>query len=305
MLASGLPPWTYALHLLVYPVWPLRIVRAYLTLAGLLSLALVGWLAWASSRAWPPLPRALLLASTVALGAVNATFTQGQNGLFVNAGLAALLWGLGCPGRLRDSVAGIGWALAMAKPTSALPFILIALVAGRWRIVLAGVAILAAVTAAVAARTHTPVIVLFEQFSRASLDVVGQGANIIQRSLVVAGANAALVRNVGVVAGGVLGVILAIRHRAAPVLLQAGLLAIVARLWSYHRAYDDLLLVFAVIAVAHVSRTRRQPVPWALLAATLALPYSLYVSEPALWAQAGVWIGVGIWLDRALAAARA
>ncbi|HUF89234.1 MAG TPA: glycosyltransferase 87 family protein [Gemmatimonadota bacterium] len=83
------------------------------------------------------------------------------------------------------------------------------------------------------------------------------------------------------------------RHRGADAWVQIGVAAIVARLWAYHRVYDDLLLVFPLIALYRMAR-RDAPdrVAWALFllgAVTLAAPITPILEE-ASWALVAVWL---------------
>ena len=44
------------------------------------------------------------------------------------------------------------------------------------------------------------------------------------------------------------------RHRQANVWLLLGVVAIVARIWAYHRLYDDLLILLPMIALLRIAR---------------------------------------------------
>src|SRR3546814_1321292 len=44
------------------------------------------------------------------------------------------------------------------------------------------------------------------------------------------------------------------RHREADLWVRIGVAAIVARLWAYHRVYEDLLLVLPLIALYRLAR---------------------------------------------------
>ena len=93
-------------------------------------------------------------------------------------------------------------------------------------------------------------------------------------------------------------------HRKADPWALAGFLGIVARLWTYHRIYDDLLLVPAVIALyRHLDNSRkkwRQSLLILSLASLLAPGGLRLLSFPwgriyELW-QVAVWLGLLLFL---------
>jgi hypothetical protein len=101
--------------------------------------------------------------------------------------------------------------------------------------------------------------------------------------------------------------------------LGLGLTAIVARTWTYHYRYDDLLLVLPAIALARqVTRAASGSIPDGaastmlfILGASLLLPARL-IFPPSQWlgpveiAQTVVWLATGVFLARRmLAEARA
>ena len=49
-----------------------------------------------------------------------------------------------------------------------------------------------------------------------------------------------------------------LRHRAGDVGLIFGVTAIVARFWTYHRVYDDLLILLPMVALFPIATPRRR-----------------------------------------------
>jgi hypothetical protein len=52
------------------------------------------------------------------------------------------------------------------------------------------------------------------------------------------------------------------RFREHPIPIKAALLAVVARLWTYHRRYDDVLLVFFLVPLGVHALRRRTASAW-------------------------------------------
>jgi hypothetical protein len=83
------------------------------------------------------------------------------------------------------------------------------------------------------------------------------------------------------------------RHRRADPWVAIGVAAIVARLWAYHREYDDLLLVLPLIALYRLARGP-EPVPharalFALGSLALLAPITP-LREYASWALVILWL---------------
>jgi len=96
------------------------------------------------------------------------------------------------------------------------------------------------------------------------------------------------------------------RHRREDPWLLLGVTGVVARLWTYHRVYDDLLILLPMLSLCRITRTARsgRAAGWAagLLAASVAamlMPARL-AESPWAWAFSGthavVWIAALLFL---------
>ena len=99
-------------------------------------------------------------------------------------------------------------------------------------------------------------------------------------------------------AGVAIAIVVTVHLRRTGVFAIFAVLAVVARLFTYHRAYDDVLLAFLVIeaaarAMAPEAATRWR-IAWLACGASLWLPYSLYVPAWAQSAQIATWVGVAL-----------
>jgi hypothetical protein len=96
------------------------------------------------------------------------------------------------------------------------------------------------------------------------------------------------------------------RYRQEDLWLLLGVTGIVARLWSYHLIYDNLLIVFSEVALYRTVRQRQLADPIGIVAAvllTLTLllmlpPTRLFLFWPAFFraAEVFVWLGVLVFL---------
>jgi hypothetical protein len=295
--AGGLPPWTYPLQFLAYIPSRLRFARLYLLSLDLMAIA---GLAWLGARAVEmegggAAARWTAALGVLAVGAYNNTMTQGQSGLLVNGALA---FALGASRHTRNVVwrlaEGAALAFAMTKPSSAVLFLLPAVLRRRYLAVATCVLVLIAATAFAAWWLRIPALVQFAQFDRASLAVVDTGANLLLQSLSAALASPKAARNVLGVLGGAIALMVSLRLHRLKLSGLLGVLAVVSRLFTYHSAYDDDLIAFLLIALGARAfgggSTAWWKVGWMACGLTLWLPYTLYIPVAAQGLQVGCWI---------------
>lgn len=83
------------------------------------------------------------------------------------------------------------------------------------------------------------------------------------------------------------------RNQDADPWVRIGVAAIVARLWAYHRLYDDLLMIFPLLALYRLARGRESArgaaTLFALSSVTLVAPIT-WVVEHASWALVALWL---------------
>ena len=313
VFTSGVPPWAFPLELVAFIPGPERAARVYF---AVLNLAALGLLVWIADRvAWrgrgDPLARALTALSILAIGANNAALTQGQNGLLVNVGLAAALAAIDQPSSAGWAMAaGAGLAFAMIKPSSSLLFLLPLVGGRRWRALIVTAVILIAATLFGSWWVHVPLATQFAQFERATLVVIGQGVNVPMRVILAIVQSPAIARNVMGLAGLAVAIAAAVRLAPRDPLTLFGVLAVIARLFTYHRAHDDVLLAFLMIALSRrafaAGGSPRWQWLWAATGLSLWLPYSIYVAPPAqvyqviLWIAAcgAIWRAAKVWCER-------
>jgi hypothetical protein len=268
IFTSGVPPWTFPLELAFFIPGSERVARVYLVIVDLAALALLAWAAdeWVWHGRGDRTARVLTALSIPAIGSNSNVLTGGQNGLIIDAGLAASLMAIERPSSRAWAVAaGIGLAFAAMKPSSPLLFGLPLLENRRWLSVIVCGAILLAATLCGSWWVRVPVMMQMVQFERATLVVIDESVNLPLQGLLAISGLPAVARNVMGFAG--LGpatvATLGLGTRHAPTLF--GILAVISRLFTYHRAHDNVLLAFLLIALARPAPARGGSRWWALL----------------------------------------
>jgi hypothetical protein len=296
MHPGGYPPWATALGLLVVPPLPQALVRWYFAVLNVGALALIVRYAYRTGLRHGRGGARLLAASVLAIASNAVVLRHGQYGILVNAFLALMLHALES-GRL--SRAGIWLGLAALKPQSSGPFALIFLRHGRTR-ALVSAALLGGVATAFASlwTGRSPIALLGQVFGQAAQWEGGDSG--LLRLLLEAGiareAAIPLLAVVSLVAGGVL----LHRYRHASLPIQVGIMAVVGRLWAYHRRYDDMLLLFLLLPLGQAALARPTHSNWSLFFAvglTLWLPFREADHGVVLIAvKVSLWVGGLAWL---------
>jgi hypothetical protein len=243
------------------------------------------------SGAQTRLERAFIVLMVLSMDAVGTTIALGQLTVHLLLPLLAglLLLARGRGDWRQDLCASLLILGACVKPTIALPFCwLVLFLPGRWRpslLVALGYVSLTVIAAGFQ-REGLPAL-LHDWRMRASMVSLYSGHLHLRRALVVAGLGEwALPAALGVLLA--LGAWLHRCRRADPWLLIA-IAAIVARLWTYHRLYDDVLFLFPMVALFQIAKR-------ALAAGRSAVGAELLLGVAALAALApGHWIASSSW----------
>lgn len=328
---SGLPVYG-VLHQADYPpasyvlLWPftgwlsIPAARLVFGLTTVLGLMVIAWLSVRASGVTRRSTKAFVALFLLPFGAVQLAIWVGQFGLHVTASLlaaAALLLGTrlrssgdGAAPRswLVDGAAAVLLVASLVKPTMSAPVVAMLLVlAGRWRPGVLTAALYAGLTAlALAFQPGHPVELIAAWLGQEGELTLGMGSVNIHLWLHWLGVRNSLLPFSLVLL--ILGIVLAWRYRAADPWLVLGVAALLGRLWIHHRAYDDVLLVMAAVALFRLAVLARERAPWTTLGAGALLgavylgghiPMWAYLrpAPPSLWLlgevlRTVVWAGV-------------
>ena len=308
------PPATYVFLWPILGWLPLDSARVLFVATNLTSAAIIALVAYRLADRHPQAERFLIVALIFASYPLQISVFLGHMPAQVVAlvAIGALILTRAQPRWLTDVVASACLSASLVKPTLAPPLIAAVLIATwRWRPVLLTGALYVAV--AVIASTAQPT--GFMELHLAWLNA--NTAHAVAAELAEALPN---LHNwlswVGLGRWGPVASILALaayatwawRRRWLDVWLLLGTAALVARLWSYHRPYDDIVILLSAIALLRVARgpDRRLRVAAAVLfaatcAALLTPAWALYNLEGptkrlVYAAQTTLWVTLLIFL---------
>ncbi len=301
------PPASMAI---LWPVYGWPSVATSMVVYLVVTLVALAWIvvvAVRESGATSPLERMVVAFVPLATYPAGATIGNGQTTVYVLAALLAALLLLRDrpPGWGRDLAAAGLLLVALAKPSVSVPFVLVALVTtGGMR----PVALLACAYVALTlfAASYQP-LGLRDQFAHFLAHASRIGALHEDVNL------HALVTRLGLrswmaeASASVLALMAwwLWRHRRCDLWLLLGVTALATRFWTYHRWYDDLLVVVPLVALFRLAKggagapDRRAGALFALTLVFLLAPGGLYLLPPP-WVHAYVGAQVVLWISAAV-----
>ncbi len=270
----GYPPWAYFTGVLfLWPPWDW--VGFWYALVNVGAILVVCFWIWDAARDLPSSSRFLMIAAVLIVASLRTTLRFGQYGAIVVASLGAAQMAME---RKRPVLAGILFAIAMTKPTIAAPFLIVPLVMKKWTTVAAAAGYLAVASVLVWAYVGTDPLTMLKSMLAASSGAWSiTGPNPV-RWLKDLGVETQLALRICAVTGIAVGTALLVRFRQCPVDVLFAIAALASRFWTYHKTYDDVVLIFLLVPIAHRALARFEP-GWCLLAAVLGL---------SLWTPSGL-----------------
>jgi Glycosyltransferase family 87 len=267
----GYPPWTYMTGILLHSM-RLPCARLQYAFANLLALASIGW--WALKQTPQGLPgsaRWFLPLSVLGTMPFWCTLAYGQYGVLL---VAMVAWSVSLSEAGWGVSAGVLMGMAMLKPSFTLPFGLLLLYRWNWRAVTVAATYVLGGGLLVCWMTRTAPEIFMSQMQadapRYVLDLPGLLKALVVAEVPLKLAIPGLIL-IFLIATGWWVVYMGNRASTLDRLAIAGL---AARLFTYHRPYDDLLLVFLLVALT-VRLMKRSTS--SLVMATLAVGLSLWL----------------------------
>jgi hypothetical protein len=310
--AGGYPPWAFPTAALF--VLPTRFVitRVYFGVLNALALALTCVWAYQIGRRHSRAGGVFLAAASLAVFGHYKTLQAGQYSILVNGLLIGVYW---LVEKQKPVCAGILYGMAALKPQISALFALSFLVRRQWKALVASMAYIVVASLATWALTKTNPVEMLGQMQdlarRWSYSIIvsqdplpsrppveyPQGYSCLLPVLMECGMSWSTATRLGAVVGLLAAGMLMWRWRNGPTLTLFAIAATIGRLWSYHRPYDDVMLIFLVVALGQLVLARRSLgaiLAFSLVGISLWTPlfgwwYTPYPLPIALW-QMSSWV---------------
>jgi hypothetical protein len=253
------PPWAMlTLDLIVPPVSQEAARRWFAAMNAIALLGIAAW-AYASPPAIPPSHRLLLAGGALAVFSNAVVLRVGQISTVMTLFLVGMSV-LECRGR--SATAGLMLALAAAKPHMSAPFGALLLMRGRWKGLATLLAYLVVSSAVVCFQVGESPWKMFGQLGRGVSDYAPDAHLGILDPLKLLGLPASVIISTGLLLGGAITAGLVWRFRERPTGHLMAIAAVVGQLWTYHRRYDEVVIVLLLVALGRLAVEQRTRIAW-------------------------------------------
>jgi hypothetical protein len=243
--SSSYPPWSYLTGMLFYGL-PWRYQRLYSCAVNLVMLALICAWAFRLTRPYGRPAGVLAVACVLAMGGVCRTLGSGQMGILI---VGLLIAAIGLTENGMGLAGGLVLGMALAKVTISGLFILPFLARKQFRALAAAAAYVLLAYGVACAFTGVDPLTAGRLWLRTCSELGPQGAGLV-RFVITAGMPSRCATFVTLAVAACAGSALLFAWRRSSLATQLAIAAVAGRLWSYHRDYDDVMLVFLLVALA-------------------------------------------------------
>jgi hypothetical protein len=299
--AGGYPPWTFlTVAPFVLPT-PWQFTVTYFAILDVLALTITFVWAYQIGRSHSLAGGVFLGAAAVAVFGNYRAFQVGQYGILVNALLIGVYW---LVQQRRPIASGLLFGLAMLKPHISLLFGIIFLVRRQWRAVAAATAYVALASLFAWVMTKTNPIEMLKQMYALTqrwayhpnphiheLHTIGR--NSLASLLLDLGWDRRAVTPLAAITGLIVASVLMWLWRNSSTLTLFAIAATIGRLWSYHHLYDEVMLIFLIVALGKLVMTHRSigtVLAFCLVGLTLWTPFPIQLPMPVQSAIMSSWL---------------
>jgi hypothetical protein len=229
--------------------------------------------------------------TSLAISSNCTTLNNGQYGLIVNALLIIVYWLLQAN---KNYLAGVFMGIALVKPNISAPYLLSLVIKRKFKTVLLAFVYIISATFAIAHTTRLNFEKVIGSFLNQIKYVADDGVssiNIIMKFGISTEITLVLLTTIGLV----LGIVIFQKLQHTSLLTLFACAAVIGRVFTYHRPYDDLMLVFlllALLTLAFSYPSRLNIIIVSLVGLTLWLPLSIQNLASPYWSifQNTIWL---------------
>lgn len=269
--SGGYPPWAFFTGFLLVPPIPWDLTRIYYALLNFVSLVILALFsfrlgsAYGQSKAW------FSMAASLAISSHTTTLNNGQFGIIINALLIVMFWLLK---KHRDILAGLVFGLAMIKPNISALYIFALIVRRRVKALLSFSFYIVVASTTIWIVTKLSPIYMIGRNLRHSTFFAKEGYSLIN-IFINLGIDTKVATFLSPLLGLLIITIICYLGRNYSLLTLFAIASFIGRIWTYHRVYDNLMLIFLLFALLNVTLKNPQKLNTlilTLLLITLWLP---------------------------------
>lgn len=292
VISGGYPPWAFLTGFLFVPNFSWQATRYYYVFLNIISLIVLATFSYSVTAPKNKAQGFFAVAASLAIIANCTTLRVGQYGLIINALLIGAFW---MSQNRKYSWAGLFLGLAFVKPNISAFYFLIFWVRRQFKIILVFFLYLIFATFLISILTQASPANMFVNLIPQLNNFVLQGTSLINYFNFNKNIEPSFL--IFIIGGVSLISLLTLFHlfRNASLLTLFAASCVMARLCTYHRIYDDVMLVFLLLAfLKMVYQNPQTPkiVVFILLGLSLWLPSGLssFMDSPWTIFQFTIWV---------------
>jgi hypothetical protein len=293
--SGGYPPWAFFSGFIFLPPIPWELTRWYHGFLNTISLVILAVFAYQIGKPYGKLKAWFTVVACLSISSHSTTLAVGQYGIIINALLIGVFWLLK---KNYNLSAGFFLGLALLKPSiSALYFFILVIRKRVDSIFVCGLYIVIG-SSIIGVITQVSPIYMIEKMIKVSKYYVNSGYSGIN-VLTNLGIDPATATILLAIVGTAVVISLFYLFKDHSLLFLFAITAVIGRLWTYHLVYDNVMLVFLLLAV--IDLTFKKPNKSNILILTLVL---LSLSLPAKVTdlpfaqiiQSTIWVSVFLYV---------
>lgn len=286
--SGGYPAWAFFSGFIFFPPIPFELTLWYHVLLNAISLVILAIFAYQIGKPYGKLKAWFTIVTCLSLGTHTTTLGIGQYGIIINALLVLMFWLL--QGNANIS-AGLILGLALLKPNISALYFFIPIIKKRINAVIACCLYIVVSSSIIGLIVKVSPIYMIEKVVKVSQYYVDRGYSGIN-VLLKFGINPLLATILLAIVATVVTVWLFYLFKDCSLLFLFAIASGIGRLWTYHLIYDNVMLVFLLLAIIELNFKRPNRfnlLVLILLCLTLLIPTFITYSIHAQIIQSIVW----------------
>lgn len=286
--SGGYPAWAFFSGFIFFPPIPFELTRWYHALLNAISLVILAIFAYQIGKPYGKLKAWFTVVACLSIGTHTTTLGNGQYGIIVNALLIVMFWLLQSNANIS---AGLILGLALLKPNISALYFLIPIIKKRINAVIACCLYIAVSSSIIGIIVKVSPIYMIEKVVNVSQYYVDSGYSGIN-VLLKFGINPLLATILLAIIATVVTFGLFYLFQDCSLLFLFAIASGIGRLWTYHLIYDNVMLVFLLLAIIELNfkkPNRFNILILILLCLTLLLPSRISDSSYAQIFQTIIW----------------
>ncbi|MDB9372521.1 glycosyltransferase 87 family protein [Nodularia sphaerocarpa] len=293
--SGGYPPWAFFSGFIFFPPISFELTRWYHALLNVISLVILAVFSYEIGKPYGHLKAWFTVVACLSVSSHATTLGLGQYGIIINALLIGVFWLLQ---KKHNFFAGLLLGLALLKPNISALYFFILVIRKRVDSALACGLYIVISSSIIGVITQVSPIYMMEKMIKVSKYYVNTGYSGIN-ILTNVGINPLVATLLLALVGTAIVISLFYLFKGHSLLFLFAIASVIGRLWTYHLVYDNVMLVFLLLAVIYLTfnqPNRLNVVILSLVLLSLSLPAKFTDLPFAQIFQSTIWVSAFLYL---------